>query len=330
MTANIMTGCRVPTIMKAMTQRDLGRTGIQVTDLCFGTSPLANIPGLYGYEVEADRAIATVRAALESPVRFLDTSNGYGQHGESELRIGAALGEAGGVPDDYVLATKVDPRPGFSDFSGTRVYDSFQESLDRLGLERVPLLHLHDPERIGFAASVAPGGPVEALRALKESGRVDAIGVAGGTLSVMRQLVDTELFDVVLTHNRYTLLDRSAEDLITRARQLGMGVLNAAPYGGGMLAKGPGATSRYAYGERPDAGAAAQRMLDACARYEIPLAAAALQFSLRDARITSTVVGISAPERVTQTLTLAGQPIPDELWAELEALTPPRSAWIDD
>jgi D-threo-aldose 1-dehydrogenase len=316
--------------MIAMSLRNLGRTGIRVTELCFGTSPLANIPGLYGYDVDEDRAVATVRAALDSPVRFLDTSNGYGRDGESELRIGAALREAGGLPDDYVLATKVDPRHGFSDFSGTRVYDSFQESLDRLGLDRVPLLHLHDPERIGFAASMAPGGPVEALRALKDSGRVDAIGVAGGTLSVMRELVATEVFDVALTHNRYTLLDRSADDLIDAATALGMGVLNAAPYGGGMLAKGPANVSRYAYGERGDAQSAALRMQEACERYGVPLAAAALQFSLRDRRVTSTVVGISSPERIAQTLALAEHDIPDELWAELEELTPPRSEWIDD
>ena len=236
----------------------------------------------------------------------------------------------GGLPDDYVLATKVDPSPGFSDFSGTRVYDSLHESLDRLGLERVPLLQLHDPERIGFAASMAPDGPVEALRALKESGRVDAIGVAGGWLSVLRQLVDTGEFDVVLTHNRYTLLDRSADDLIASAHENGMGVLNAAPYGGGMLAKGPATTSRYAYGERPAAQDAAMQMQAACERHGVPLAAAALQFSLRDARITSTVVGVSSPERIEQTLAISRHPIPDELWDELASLTPPRSAWIDD
>lgn len=316
--------------MNAMTLRKLGKTSIRVTDLCFGASPLASSPALYGYEVDEERAVATVRAALESPVRFLDTSNAYGRNGESELRIGAALREAGGVPDDYVIATKVDPRPGFSDYSGARVYDSFQESLDRLGLERVPLLHLHDPEQIGFAAAMAPGGPVEALRALRDSGRVDAIGVAGGTLSVMRPLVDTDVFDVVLTHNRYTLLDRSADELIALASRKGMGVLNGAPYGGGMLAKGPAATSKYAYSERGDAQTAAARMQEACERFGVPLAAAALQFSLRDTRITSTVAGVSSPERVAQTLELASQAIPDELWTELESLTPPRSDWIDD
>ena len=313
-----------------MTVRVLGGTGIRVTEMCFGTSPLASLPGLYGYDVEESRAIATVRAALTSPVRFLDTSNGYGPGGESELRIGAALREVGGLPDDYVLATKVDPRPGTTDFSGARAYDSLNESLDRLGLDRVPLLHLHDPERIGYAAAVGAGGPVEALVALRDAGRVDAIGVAGGTLSLLERLIDTSVFDVVLTHNRFTLLDRSADDLISRATSLGMGVLNAAPYGGGMLAKGPAATSRYGYRERIDARDAAARMQTACERFGIPLAAAALQFSLRDPRISSTVVGVSSPERIDQTLELSTRVIPDELWRELEELTPPRSAWIMD
>jgi D-threo-aldose 1-dehydrogenase len=313
-----------------MAFRRLGRTGIRVTSLCVGTSPLASMPGLYGYEVGEARAVATVQAALASPIRFLDTSNGYGAHGESELRIGEALRRSGGTPDDFVLATKVDPRPGSSDFSGARVRESYGESLDRLGVDRVPLLHLHDPERIGFEAAMAPGGPVEALRKLKDEGRVDWMGVAGGALSVLRPLVDTGIFDVVLTHNRHTLLDRSAEELIAAASAGGLGVLNAAPYGGGLLAKGPASTSKYAYAERGDAHAAAERMHAACARHSVPLAAAALQFSLRDERIASTVVGVSAPERIEQTLTLAGHDIPDELWTELEELTPPRSGWLND
>ena len=134
---------------------------------------------------------------------------------------------------------------------------------------------------------------------------------------------------MVLTHNRYTLLDRSAEDLIASADRMGLGVLNAAPYGGGMLAKGPATTSRYAYGERGGAQRAALEMQAACERYGLPLAAAALQFSLRDDRITSTVVGVSSPERIDQTLALAAIAIPRPLWEELESLTPPRSEWID-
>jgi D-threo-aldose 1-dehydrogenase len=316
--------------MTEVATRTLGRTGLTVTELCLGTSPLASMPELYGHEVGEQRAVATVRAALDSPIRFIDTSNGYGADGESERRIGAALRAAGGLPADVVLATKVDPRHGSDDFSGRRVRESLAESLDRLGVDRVPLLHLHDAERIGVDAALAPDGPVAALRELKAEGAVDWIGLAGGTLAVARPLMETGVFDVVLTHNRYTLLDRSADALIDRATEMGLGVLNAAPFGGGLLAKGPRATAMYAYGERPDMQAAAERMAAACAEFDVPLAAAALQFSTRDPRIHSTVVGASSPERIEQTLDAYAMPIPDELWDRLEALAPPAESWIGD
>ncbi len=114
---------------------------------------------------------------------------------------------------------------------------SVKESLERLGLDRVPLLHLHDPERISFAAAIEPGGPVEALAELKREGIAEHLGVAGGPVGLMRQYLDTGVFEVVLTHNRYTLLDRSADALFRAAHERGIGALNAAPYGGGMLVK---------------------------------------------------------------------------------------------
>jgi D-threo-aldose 1-dehydrogenase len=135
---------------------------------------------------------------------------------------------------------------------------------------------------------------------------------------------------VVLSHNRYTLLDRSAEPLFSDAADRGLGVLNAAPYGGGMLAKGPDVQQKYAYGSRDDRiREAAEAMAAACRRHGVPLAAAALQFSLRSPVIHSTVVGVSSPERIEQTLELAAVPIPDELWSELERATPARELWLD-
>jgi D-threo-aldose 1-dehydrogenase len=270
-----------------------------------------------------------VLAVLDSPIRFIDTSNGYGENGTAERRIGAALREYGGLPHDVVLATKVDPDPATQDFSGARVLASLHESLDRLGVDRVPLLHLHDPERITFEQGTADDGPVAAMVALRDEGVVDRIGVAGGPVDLLARYLDTGAFDVVLSHNRHTLLDRSADELYEAAGERGIGVLNAAPFGGGMLAKGPATQPKYGYGERDDRVAAAARaMQDACARHGVPLAAAALQFSLRSPLIDSTVVGISAPERVDQTLELASLAIPDELWDELAALTPPRHLWL--
>ena len=307
----------------------LGAGGVQVTELCFGTSPLASMARLYGYDVDERRAVDTVLAVLDSPIRFIDTSNGYGEDGTAERRIGAAIREYGGLPRDVVLATKIDPDPATGDFSGARVRASLHESLERLGIDAVPLLHLHDPERIAFEQGVADDGPVAALADLKREGVVEQIGVAGGPVELLARYLDTGLFDVVLSHNRHTLLDRSADTLFQAARARGIGVLNAAPFGGGMLAKGPAVQRKYGYGDRDDRIAtAATAMQDACARHGVPLAAAALQFSLRSPLVDSTVVGISTPERVEQTLEYAAAEIPQELWDELEQLTPAPELWL--
>ena len=314
----------------AMSVRALGGTGLMVTPLCFGTSPLASMAELYGYDVDEERAVATVEAAFDSPVNFLDTSNGYGEDGTAERRIGAAIRRAGGLPRHVVLATKVDPDPRTGDFSGDRVRASLEESMERLGVDRIALLHLHDPERITFDEGVAPGGPVAALVDLRERGLVEHLGVAGGPVGLLQQYLDTGEFEVVLSHNRYTLLDRSAEPLFRSAALRGLGVLNAAPYGGGMLSKGPRVQQKYAYGSRDDRiRTAAAAMETSCRRYDVPLAAAALQFSMRSEVIGSTVVGVSSPERIDQTLELAAVEIPDELWSELEQAVPDRELWLN-
>ena len=144
---------------RVLEPRQLGRTGLQVTPVCVGTSPFG-MPVQYGYSVEPARAVATVLATFDSPITFLDTSNEYGG-GEVERRVGEAVRAHGGLPAGFVLATKVDPDPRTGDFSGRRVRASLEESLERLGLDRVPLLHLHDPERISFEDAMAAGGAVE-------------------------------------------------------------------------------------------------------------------------------------------------------------------------
>jgi D-threo-aldose 1-dehydrogenase len=311
-------------------RRLLGATGLAVTPICIGTSPLGSIQHLYGYEVSESRAVETVEAVLASSINFLDTSNGYGTDGAAERRIGLAIRRHGGLPAGTVLATKVDPDPRTGDFSGGRVRVSLEESMERLGLDHIELLHLHDPERISFDEATAPGGPVDALVDLKRQGLVDHLGVAGGPVGLLQSYLDTGVFDVILTHNRYSLLDQSAEGLFMAAHQRGLGVLNAAPYGGGMLAKGPDVQAKYAYGQRSDAiGAAAAAMKSACGAVGVPLAAAALQFSLRAPFIDSTVVGVSSPERIRETIELSNVPIPESLWAELDALRPDAQLWLD-
>jgi D-threo-aldose 1-dehydrogenase len=315
--------------------RPLGSTGLTVSAVAAGGGPLGSMPGLFGYDVGTDQAVATVHALLASPVRFLDTSNGYSD-GESERRIGRALAlwreQHGSLPDDLVVATKVDPRDG--DYSGERVRRSVAESTERLGLDRLPLVHLHDPENFAFEDMTAPGGAVDTLVAMREAGEIGAVGLAGGPVAEMRRYLDLGVFDVLLVHNRWTLVDRSAGSLVAAAAERGIGVLNAAVYGGGILAEQTPSDrpSARRYGYRPappETLAAVEALRGLCARTGTTLPAAALQFSLRDARVASTIVGISRPERVAQTLQACATPLGAEFWEEAESLLPPPQAWLD-
>lgn len=304
-----------------MTVNPLGDTGLSVSSICIGTSALGGRAPQYPYDVDAATAVATIRRAFAGPFNFLDTSNEYGGGGGSESRIGQAISEAGGLPPGFVLATKVDPVPGSNDFSGERVRASIQESMERLGVDHFQLVYLHDPQRLSFREATAPDGPVEALVRLREEGTIDHLGVAGGDPDLALRYLDTGIFSVVLNHNQFTLLDQSAERLMDEAEARGVAFVNAAPFGGGMLVKGPDAVASYRY--RP-AGASvverARKMLSLCESYGVPLAAAALQFSQRDPRVTSTVVGMSDPARVDQTVQLATAAVPEELWERLDPL----------
>lgn len=304
----------------ALPLRPLGGTGLQVTPLCVGCAPLGDMPETFAYGVGEDQALATVRAMFGGPIAYGDTAASYGD-GESERRIGLVLRELGGLPAGFVLGTKADRDAHSGDFSGPQMRRSVERSLRLLGLQTLELVFLHDPEHTTFEQAMAPGGPVETLLRLKDEGVIAHLGVAGGPIDLMIRFVETGAFEAVITHNRYTLLNRSAEPLLALAAGRGLGVLNAAPYGSGILAKGPDAYPRYAYQEAEALVVDRARKLDAiCKRHGVPLAAAALQFSLRDERVTSTIVGMSKPERIAQTVALAQHPIPAAIWPELDAV----------
>jgi len=295
----------------------LGRTNLQVSRLCFGTSALADMPKAYGYGTDAGKARATLRAIFAGPTNFIDTARIYGD-GRAEERIGDVLRGIGGLPEGFVLSTKLD-RDHDGRFDADAARRSLEASLAALGLDRVHLLHLHDPEYVEDLAEVTgPGGSIDALFRMKEEGLCDAVGLAAGKVGTMMPMLRDWDFDAVLTHNRFTLLNRNADAMIDYAVSRGMGVLNAAPYGSGILAKPSRSGGRFAYQEAPEAiGERVMRMDAIAARHGVPLGAAALQFSMRDPRITSTVCGVTRPERVEQTIAWATMPIPDAVFAEL-------------
>jgi D-threo-aldose 1-dehydrogenase len=306
--------------------RPLGATGLAVSAVAAGGGPLGGMPELFGYDTPEQQAVGIVRDILASPIRVIDTANGY-SNGKSEERIGAALRDAGATPEGFLVATKVDAKDG--DYSGRRVVDSVAESRSRLGMKHLPLVYLHDPEYHPDAGFEKPGGAVEALVRLRDEGVIGHLGVAGGHTPTMQRMLDLEVFEVLLTHSRLTLLDRGAADLVDRARAVGLGIANAAVLGGGLLAS-RNAVRLYGYHPaRPEIIAAAAALHDLADDFGVSLADAAVQHSLRDERIDMTVVGFSKPDRLPRLLAALRTPIPDQFWVRAGELLPTPDLWLD-
>ena len=172
-----------------------------------------------------------------------------------------------------------------------------------------------------LAEITKPGGAVDELFKIKEEGLADAVGLAAGNVDVMMPILRDWDFDALITHNRFTLINRNAEPMIEFAHNKGMAILNAAPYSGGVLAKGVADYPRYVYQSATEDALAPARQIEAiCTKYDIPPGVVALQFSMRDPRITATICGVSKPERVQQTYDWAQWPIPEQAWQELMSL----------
>jgi D-threo-aldose 1-dehydrogenase len=299
----------------------IGSTGVEVTALGFGTSPLGSMPDTYGYEVDEDRARETLLRMLEGPVNWLDTSRNYGL-GRSEQRIGAVIRELGGLPSGFVVSTKLDRDMETGAFDAARARESLEASLDALSLDRVGILHLHDPEHAADLEEITrKGGALDELFRIKEEGLAQAVGLAMGRIEMMLPLLRDWPFDVLINHNRYTLLNRQADEMYDFAHDAGIAILNAAPFAGGVLAKGSSETNHVVYQQADEEGLAPVRKLEAaCEAQGVELGAAALQFSMRDARIASTIVGVSRPESIDRTLSWADKAIPVEFWDDIRDL----------
>ena len=298
--------------------------------LVFGGAPIG---GLYA-PVSDEAAAGTLAAAWDAGIRAFDTAPHYGV-GVSERRLGAFL--AGRPRDEFTVCTKVGRRlvPAAGDVQGeegfydipplTRVRDysrdgvrrSLEESLGRLGLDRVDIVLIHDPDDVLEQAAYP------ALAELRDQGTVRAVGAGMNSAAALAWLVERCDLDCVLVAGRYTLLDQSAgEVLFPLCQRRGVAVLAAGVFNSGILA-GPGDGATYDYAPAsPGLLARARRMRDACASYGIPLPAAALRFTLRHPVVTAAVVGARTPEEITADASYLSSPIPDTLWAELDASLP--------
>jgi D-threo-aldose 1-dehydrogenase len=258
-------------------------------------------------------------AMLRSGFPAIDTSNRYAS-GRSEEYLGRAIGRVG-VPAGTVVITKVDADTATGVFDGDRVRRCFEESLARLGLDRVPLLQIHDPYTITLSEAMSPRGAVPALVRLREEGAVDAIGIAAEPVELLLDYIGTGVFDAVLTHSHYTLIDRGSLVVLQAARERGMLAINAAPFGGGILAGSPDHRDTYAY--RP-ASRETLRLValaeQVCRRFDVPMDAAALAFSTRSEHVDATAVGVSSLARLRRLHELVTADIPAGLLDELESV----------
>ena len=199
---------------------------------------------------------------------------------------------------------------------------SFEQSIESLGTDKIDILHIHDPEHCKNLSDITcEDGAIDTLFQLKDEGCVSLVGLAMGKVEVMYDLIQKWPFDVMINHNRFTLLNRQADKLFDFAKKRGIKIFNAAPFCGGILAKGTKKTNRLVYQEVSEKKL--KPILDLeniCLKYNVPLGAAALQFSMKDTRITSTIVGITKKKRIDEILQWSSFKIPKDAWTEILSL----------
>ena len=304
-----------------MKKNKIKDTGLEVTELSFGTSSLGSMPDTYGYEVSEDRAQKTLNRFFKGPVNMLDTSRNYAM-GESEKRIGKAIKENGGWPNGFLLSTKLDRNMDTLVLDKNRVRESLEESLKTLNVDSVDILFLHDPEYAKDITDITKkDGAMDELFKIKNEGLAKAAGVAMGKVDIMFPLLKNWDFDVIINHNRYTLLNREANEMYDYASSKNIAIFNAAPYAGGVLAKGPDNFKKITYQDATEEKLAPAREFEkVCKKHNVELGAAALQFSLRDNRITSTICGVTSVESIEKNLAWANAEISGEFWDEISKL----------
>jgi D-threo-aldose 1-dehydrogenase len=322
--------------------RELGATGLKVTELGFGTAPLGNL----FRPLSDDTARETLAAAERVGFSYYDTAPFYG-FGLSERRLGDALR----ARKDIVLSTKVgrllDPVPGpvdetvarhgyatpmpfepVFDYSYDAVMRSYEASLHRLGLGRIDILYIHDIGRLTHGeqnaarmAELTKGGGLKALEELRAAKAISGYGMGVNEVPACLEVMDHTRLDVILLAGRYTLLEQTPlDDLFPRCQAAGTAIVVGGPYNSGILAVGTRTSAPLYYNYEPapaDVIEKVRKIEAVCDRHGVPLAAAALQFPLGHPLVASVIPGLDSPERVTQTVALYRHQIPAALWQEL-------------
>jgi aryl-alcohol dehydrogenase-like predicted oxidoreductase len=296
-----------------MQTRRLGQTDLHVPILSFGASSL----GAEFRNVTLEEALGSVRVALDCGLNLIDTSPFYGR-GMSEVLLGIALK---GVPrDSYLLCTKLGRYDlAHFDFSAKRVAESVDVSLHRLGTDHLDIVLCHDIEFVPMQQIVDETLP--ALRKIQQAGTVRYIGFSGYPMKIFRFILDQTSVDCVLSYNQYTLQNtRFADEVVPYLKAKGVGVMNAGPFSARLLTNAP----LPGWLKEPEAvKAAARRAAVHCAGKGVDIAQLALQFSLANPDLATTVSGSANPENIRNWAKWAAEPLDRELLAEVQGIFAP-------
>lgn len=303
----------------------------------------AGLGGLF-HPVSEEEADALLDTAYEAGIRYFDTAPHYG-NGMSEHRLGDFLRGR----KDWLLSTKVgrilspDPAPpavvnGFHnalplrqhfDFSYDGIMRSVEASYNRLGLNRIDILYVHDIGDAGagtdteeYRTQFLKRGGARALYDLKRQGVVQAVGLGVNTVGICLELMDEMPMDAILLAGRYTLLDRTAETgLLDASATRGIRIVIGGVFNSGILATGPLPGAHFDYEEANEVVRGMVAEIErVCARHDTPMAAAALQFPSRAPEVASVLIGTTRPSSLKRNLDLLTRPVPDALWADLEGV----------
>lgn len=299
----------------------------------------ANLGNLYA-AMSDEEAWRVLEAAWDCGIRYFDTAPHYGL-GLSERRLGAFLrtkprdeftvstkvgrllrpnpSGAGRLDDEHDFAVPADLRRVW-DFSADGVRRSVDESLDRLGLDSVDIVYLHDPERFDLRRALDDGLPAAAT--LRDEGVVRAVGVGSMSTEALHASVCSGVLDLLMVAGRLTLADQDAADtVIPQCRARGVGVVAAAVFSSGLLtSSSPSAASRFDYAPVPsDVLARVRRIAEICASQGVSLPVAALHYPLREPSVRSIVVGGATPDQVRDNSAGLSSDVPDVVWDALFA-----------
>ncbi len=321
--------------------REIGSTGVRVTEFGFGGAPLGNLFA----PVAEDEAHALILSAWDAGLRYFDTAPYYG-FGLSERRFGDAFRS---LPwREAVVSTKVgrlirpDPGPNPDrekfidaapfrsdyDYSYDGVMRSHEDSLQRLGIDRVDILYLHDIGAMTHGAEAHPAlfreameGGYRALDELRRNGDVRAIGLGVNEWQVCEEAMNHGSWDVFLLAGRYTLLEQTALDtFLPRCQREDVSIVIGGPFNSGILATGPKAGATYDYEPAPPEILDRTRQIESvCNAHDVPLAAAALQFPLTHPSVAAVIPGVAARAHLDRNLALMHRPIPAGLWSDLRS-----------